>query len=111
MILHLSKVRKIGILGVGESTIPQLGDFFKEMGIEERDWMASSNSIYKLGNKFVGWNIIRKRHHVTNHWHCSRFDEQYFTFSWSSEKHIKTSYYNQLTQTIIILTHKVNRCK
>ena len=30
---------KIGILGVGESTIPQLGDFFKEMGIEERDWM------------------------------------------------------------------------
>ena len=94
----LIESKKIGILGVGESTIPQLGDFFREMGIHERDWMASSNSIYKLGNKFVGWNIPGKRHHVTNHWHCSRFDEQYFTFSWSlPEKHIKTSYYNQLT--------------
>ncbi|MDA9373839.1 tryptophan 7-halogenase [bacterium] len=88
---------KVGIVGVGESTIPQLGDFFREMGIEERDWMASSNSIYKLGNKFVGWNIEGKRHHVTNHWHCHQKDEQYFTFSWSlPEKHIKTSYYNQL---------------
>ena len=94
----LIESKKVGILGVGESTIPQLGDFFREMGIHERDWMASSNSIYKLGNKFVGWNIPGKRHHVTNHWHCSRFDEQYFTFSWSlPEKHIKTSYYNQLT--------------
>ena len=52
---------KIGILGVGESVLfLQPGDFFKEMGIHERDWMASTNSIYKLGNKFVGWNMSAK---------------------------------------------------
>ena len=88
---------KIGILGVGESTIPQLGDFFKEMGIEERDWMHHTNSIYKLGNKFVGWNIPGKRDHVTNHWWCSKYDEQYFSFSFTlPEKHLTTSFYHQL---------------
>jgi 2-polyprenyl-6-methoxyphenol hydroxylase-like FAD-dependent oxidoreductase len=95
--ITLIESEKVGIIGVGESTIPQLGDFFRQMGIEERDWMASSNSIYKLGNKFVGWNKEGKRHHVTNHWHCHQEDEQYFAFTWSlPEKHIKTSYYNQL---------------
>ena len=38
--ITLIESKKIGIIGVGESTIPQLGDFFKEMGIEERDWMS-----------------------------------------------------------------------
>lgn len=95
--ITLIESKKIGIIGVGESTIPQLGDFFRQMGINERDWMASSNSIYKLGNKFVGWNKEGNRHHVTNHWHCHQEDEQYFAFTWSlPEKHIKTSYYNQL---------------
>ena len=60
--ITLIESKKIGIIGVGESTIPQLGDFFAEMGIEERDWMSHTNSIYKLGNKFVGWNIEGKRH-------------------------------------------------
>ena len=95
--ITLIESKKVGIIGVGESTIPQLGDFFRQMGIDERDWMASSNSIYKLGNKFVGWNKEGNRHHVTNHWHCHQEDEQYFAFTWSlPEKHIKTSYYNQL---------------
>jgi tryptophan halogenase len=46
--ITLIESKKIGIIGVGESTIPQLGDFFKEMGIEERDWMSLSlkNNIF-----------------------------------------------------------------
>ena len=97
--ITLIESKKVGIIGVGESTIPQLGDFFAEMGIEERDWMADTNSIYKLGNKFVGWNIEGNRHHVSNHWNCSQEDEQYFSFSFSlPEKHLTTSFYHQ-TQT------------
>ena len=96
--ITLIESEKVGIIGVGESTVPPLKDFFLEMGITERDWMAESNSIYKLGNKFVGWNKEGNRHHVTNHWHCSKFDEQYFSFSWAlPEKQITASYYNQLT--------------
>lgn len=95
--ITLIESKKIGIIGVGESTIPQLGDFFAEMGIEERDWMSHTNSIYKLGNKFVGWNIEGKRHHVSNHWWCSKFDEQYFTFSFAMpENQLTRSYYHQI---------------
>ena len=95
--ITLIESKKIGIIGVGESTIPQLGDFFKEMGIEERDWMSHTNSIYKLGNKFVGWNREGNRHHVTNHWNCSKFEEQYFSFSFAlPEKHLTSSFYHQL---------------
>ena len=95
--ITLIESKKIGIIGVGESTIPQLGDFFAEMGIEERDWMSHTNSIYKLGNKFVGWNIEGKRHHVSNHWWCSKFDEQYFTFSFTMpENQLTRSYYHQI---------------
>jgi tryptophan halogenase len=95
--ITLIESKKVGILGVGESTIPQLGDFFAEMGIEERDWMESTNSIYKLGNKFVGWNIEGKRDHVSNHWNCSKQDEQYFSFSFAlPEKHLTSSFYHQI---------------
>ena len=95
--ITLIESKSVGIIGVGESTIPQLGDFFREMGIEERDWMSHTNSLYKLGNKFVGWNIPGKRDHVTNHWWPSKFDEQYFAFSFTlPEKFLTTSFYHQI---------------
>lgn len=94
--ITLIESKKVGIIGVGESTIPQLGDFFAEMGITERDWMSHTNSLYKLGNKFVGWNIEGKRHHVSNHWWCSKYDEQHFAFSFAlPEKFITSSFYHQ----------------
>lgn len=95
--ITLIESNKIGIVGVGETVIPQLGDFLNEMGLNEREWMSHTNSIYKLGNKFVGWNIEGKRHHVTNHWNCSKYDEQYFTFSYTlPENQLTRSFYHQL---------------
>jgi tryptophan halogenase len=45
----------------------------------------------------VGWNIPGKRHHVSNHWWPSKFDEQYFAFAFSlPEKFLTTSFYHQL---------------
>lgn len=96
--ITLIESQKVGIIGVGESTIPQLGDFFREMGIDERDWMSQTNSIYKLGNKFVGWNSEGQRHHVTDHWNVTPKEEQYFSFSFPlPEKHLTSSFYNQLS--------------
>jgi tryptophan halogenase len=88
---------KVGIIGVGESTLPQLGTMMKEIGLEERDWMSHTNSIYKLGNKFVGWNIEGKRDHAVNHYYCSRWDEQYYGFSYAlPEKKITSGLYHPL---------------
>jgi len=88
---------KIAPIGVGESTLPQLGTMMKEIGLEERDWMSHTNSVYKLGNKFVGWNIEGKRDHATNHFWCSRWDEQYYGFSYAlPEKNITSGLYHPL---------------
>ena len=46
-------IRKIG---VGESTLPQIANFFTEMGIKEEDWMDSANAVRKLGNIKRNWN-------------------------------------------------------
>lgn len=96
--ITLIESEKVGIVGVGESTVPQLGTFLADMGINERDWMAESNALYKLGNKFVGWNTEGKRDHVTKHWNADKKEEQYFSFTFNlSEKELKSSYYSQLT--------------
>jgi len=42
-------------IGVGESTLPQLGYFFEELGIPESDWMDKSDAIKKYGNIKQGW--------------------------------------------------------
>ncbi len=47
----------IPIIGVGESVVPQVNDLLETLGLEERDWMSYTNSIYKLGNKFVGLGV------------------------------------------------------
>lgn len=43
-------------IGVGESTLPQIANFFAEMGIQEKDWMDQANAVRKLGNIKRGWN-------------------------------------------------------
>jgi len=43
----------IPTIGVGESVVPQVNDLLSTMGLEERDWMSYTNSVYKLGNKYL----------------------------------------------------------
>lgn len=45
----------IPIVGVGESTLPQIANFFNSMGLEEEKWMPGANAIRKLGNIKRGW--------------------------------------------------------
>ena len=40
---------QVPILGVGESTLPYLGDLFNWLEIDEKTWMQETNAIYKLG--------------------------------------------------------------
>lgn len=97
MEIKLIESAEVPAIGIGESTIPQLGQLMHEMGLEERDWLSHCHGLYKLGNKFVGWNKEGKRDHVSNHYWSSKFDEQYYSFSFAlPEKFIASSFYNQL---------------
>lgn len=54
----------IGIIGVGEATIPPLMGFLRYLGIDEREFMAATQASYKLGIKFTDWHSPG-----TSYWH------------------------------------------
>lgn len=88
----------VPILGVGESTIPQLGDMLNWLDIDEKTWMKNTHGIYKLGNHFVGWNSETPKPHVTDHWNAPLHEQQFYSFSFTMrDKVFKNSFYHKLT--------------
>ena len=87
----------VPILGVGESTIPQLGDMLEWLDVDEKKWMQGTHSIYKLGNMFGAWNTEKPMPRVQNHWDCDITEQQYYAFSYTwRDKAFKNSYYGSL---------------
>ncbi len=52
----LVESEEIGIVGVGEATIPPLVTLFSELGLNEAELMAAVQGTYKLGIEFVDWS-------------------------------------------------------
>ncbi len=48
--------KKIGTIGVGESSTASLHSFMKFIGLEEKDWMEESSAVYKYGGRFMNWS-------------------------------------------------------
>lgn len=46
---------KIGILGAGEGSVPVFVEFLEKVGIDESEFIARTNSTYKLGVQFKDW--------------------------------------------------------
>jgi tryptophan halogenase len=55
MSVTLVESDEIGIVGVGEATIPSIALFNQSLGIDEAEFLAATGGTYKLGIAFDGW--------------------------------------------------------
>jgi tryptophan halogenase len=60
--VHLVESTEIGIVGVGEATLPHIRAFVTRLGIDEAAFMAATQATFKLGIEFRDFGAIGDRY-------------------------------------------------
>src|SRR4051812_42674425 len=53
--IELVESDDLGTIGIGESTIPPVVRLIQNLGIDEREFIKSTQACFKLGIKFIDW--------------------------------------------------------
>jgi tryptophan halogenase len=60
--VRLVESEEIGVVGVGEATLPQIKNFNDSIGIDEAEMMRATKGTFKLGIEFVDWGSKGSRY-------------------------------------------------
>jgi tryptophan halogenase len=60
--VRLVESEEIGIVGVGEATLPQIKNFNDSLGVDEAEMMRATKGTIKLGIEFVDWGFKGSRY-------------------------------------------------
>ena len=60
--IRLVESDEIGIVGVGEATLPHIKNFNNSIGIDEAEMMRATSATFKLGIDFIDWGYKGSRY-------------------------------------------------
>src|SRR3546814_13471231 len=86
--ITLVESEEIGIIGVGEATIPPIKYFNQRLGIDEATFVRETSGSFKLGIQFVDWARIGHSYFHPFGQHGAEFAPVPFYHYWMRESQI-----------------------